>query len=370
MRITRIALEDFRNYRSWSIEPHHRVTILTGPNAAGKTNAIEAVRLLTAGSSFRAPRWEDLVRHGAARSRSELTAEGEGRLVHIGLTVEEDGKHDFTVNGKRARSGRGVAGIVPSVVFTPDDLGLVKGSADGRRREIDELGEQLSETYGSLKREYERVVRQRNRLLKDEDVDRAQADLWGERLVGLGARLRVHRARLVGRLGAAAIPMHGRVCVGEALTVSYVKGPAADRTPVPPDATAVEEEKALQEEMERRGSEEIARRVTLVGPHRDDVEFEVDGRPARTFASQGQQRTIVLSWKLAELAVVEEVTGGDAVLLLDDVMSELDATRRRALTAEVGERVQTFISTTNTGYFDDDLLADALVIPIDPGTGT
>ena len=370
MRITRIALEDFRNYRSWSIQPHPRVTIFTGPNAAGKTNAIEAVRLLTAGTSFRNPRWEDLVRHGSNRALAELTAAGGGRLMRIGLAIESDGRHGFSVNGKRARSGRGVAGLVPSVVFTPDDLGLVKGPAEGRRREIDDLGEQLSATYGALRREYDRVVRQRNRLLKAEEVDQAQVDLWGERLVGLGARLRVHRARLVGRLGVAAIPVHGRVCAGETLSVRYLKGPATDREPVSDDATRLQEEDALREEMGRRAPEEAARRATLVGPHRDDIEFEVDGKPARSFASQGQQRTIVLSWKLAELAVVEEVTGGDAVLLLDDVMSELDATRRRALTAEVGERVQTFISTTNTGYFDDDLLADALVVPVGGATVT
>jgi DNA replication and repair protein RecF len=240
----------------------------------------------------------------------------------------------------------------------------VKGAADGRRREIDDLGEQLSATYGSLKREYDRVVRQRNRLLKADEVDRSQVDLWGERLVTLGSQLRVHRARLVGRLGKAAVPMHGRVCAGETLTVRYLKGPLARRVPVGPDTDRATQEDSLREEMEHRRGEEVARRVTLVGPHRDDIEFEIDGKPARSFASQGQQRTIVLSWKLAELAVVEEVTGGDAVLLLDDVMSELDATRRRALTAEVGERVQTFISTTNTGYFDDDLLRDALVVPV------
>jgi DNA replication and repair protein RecF len=367
MRITRIALEDFRNYRSWTIQPHPRVTVLTGQNAAGKTNVIEAIRLLTAGTSFRNPRWEDLVRHGAQRALSEITAEGDGRLVRIGLTVQEDGRHEFSVNGKKAGSRRGVAGLIPSVVFTPDDLELVKGPAEGRRREIDDLGEQLSPTYGSLRREYDRVVRQRNRLLKNEEIDRAQVSLWSERLVDLGARLRVHRARLVNRLGRAAVPVHGRVCADERLTVSYQKGRTQHRIPVPEHVTRAEEEQALRDELERRASEELARRVTLVGPHRDDIEFEVDDKPARSFASQGQQRTIVLSWKLAELAVVEEVTGGDAVLLLDDVMSELDATRRRALTAEVGERVQTFISTTNTGYFDDDLLADALVVPI--GTG-
>jgi DNA replication and repair protein RecF len=107
--------------------------------------------------------------------------------------------------------------------------------------------------------------------------------------------------------------------------------------------------------------------MTLAGPHRDDVEFVVNGRRARSFASQGQARTIVLAWKMAELAVTEELTGGSAVLLLDDVMSELDATRRRALTAEVGERVQTFITTTTTAYFDPDLLRQASVVAIGGG---
>jgi DNA replication and repair protein RecF len=364
MRITRIALQDFRNYHTWCIEPHPRVTILTGPNATGKTNIIEAIRLLTTGRSFRNPRWEELVRHDAGAGRAELTAEGDGRHVGISLTIDSHGRHHFSLNGKRA-SGRRVAGVVPSIVFTPDDLGLVKGSADGRRREIDDLGEQLSATYGSLRREYDRVLKQRNRLLKQEQVDRQQVELWGERLVALGARVRVHRTRLTCRVGVAAASMQERVCSGEMLTVNYLRGSASSREAVVVDASLEEEMEALSGELAARQDEEIRRRTSLAGPHRDDIEFQIDGKDARAFASQGQQRTIVLSWKLAELAVVEDVTGGNAVLLLDDVMSELDADRRRALTAQVGESVQTFISTTNTSYFDDDLLTGALVVPIE-----
>ena len=370
MHITRIALQDFRNYSSWTIEPDRRLTILTGPNATGKTNAIEAVRLLTAGSSFRGARWEDLVRHGCGFAQAEMRAEGDQRLIEIGVSIEDGGRHAFTVNGKPARSGRGVTGIVPSVVFTPDDLSMVKGPAEGRRREVDELGEQLSAAYGTLRREYDRVVRQRNRLLKEDHIAAAEMESWDEQVVTLGSRLRVHRARLIGRLAEASVPVHGRICPGEGLEIRYVAGPTEARRTVGPDATKEDEADVLRGELESRRSDERARATTLAGPHRDDVEFSVQGKPARSFASQGQQRTIVLSWKLAELAVVEEVTGGEAILLLDDVMSELDSERRRSLTAEVGERVQTIVTTTNTGYFDAAVLAEALVVPIERTTGS
>jgi DNA replication and repair protein RecF len=133
---------------------------------------------------------------------------------------------------------------------------------------------------------------------------------------------------------------------------------------VAPGRDASAEASDLVDELRDRRAEEAKRGVTLVGPHRDDIEFAIDGRPARAFASQGQQRTVVLAWKTAELHVVQDVARTNAVLLLDDVMSELDAERRLALTAEVGTSVQTIITTTNTGYFDPGLLDKALVVRI------
>jgi DNA replication and repair protein RecF len=364
VRITKLELHDFRSYESWTLEPDPGLTILVGPNAAGKTNAVEAVRLLTTGASFRKPRWEQLVRWGARQARATLTGGGDGRATEIGLAVQEDGTRSFVVNGKQVKSPSAVAGIVPSVVFTPDDLALVKGSADRRRAEVDELGEQLSATYGRLRREYDRVVRQRNKLLKSETPDPRQLEVWDLGLVDLGSRLRVHRARLVEKIAAHASAFHGRVCGGDTLTVRYVKGRQDTRTAVAADEDASSEASDILKELGERRTEEEARGVTLVGPHRDDIEFAIDGRSARAFASQGQQRTVVLAWKTAELHVVQDVARTSAVLLLDDVMSELDAERRRALTAEVGSSAQTIITTTNTGYFDPGLLERALVVRI------
>ncbi len=371
MRITAVELTDFRSYHSWRLEPDPGLTVLVGPNAAGKTNAVEAIRLLTTGTSFRRPRWEELVRWGEARTRAAMTAEAPGRKTDVSLDVNEDGSRSFTVNGKHVASGADVAGLVPSVVFTPDDLGMVKGPADRRRGEIDELGQQLSATYGRLRREYDRVVRQRNQLLKEDERDASLLAAWDERLVDLGSRLRQHRARLVGRVAVFAGDFHRRVCAGEELDVRYVKGPQRARVPVDSAVGPDEERRAIRDELEERRAEEEARRVTIVGPHRDDIEFLIGGRDARAFASQGQQRSVVLAWKMAELHVVQEVTGTEAVLLLDDVMSELDADRRRALTTEVGSSVQTILTTTNTGYFDQDLLGRALVVTIrdDAGAG-
>jgi DNA replication and repair protein RecF len=364
VRIKTLELTDFRSYESWKLDPDPGLTILVGPNAAGKTNAVEAIRLLTTGASFRRPKWEQLVRWGAAHARASLTAAGEGRLANIALDIDEDGTRAFSMNGKTARGPAAVSGIVPSVVFTPDDLGLVKGPADRRRAEIDELGEQLSSTYGRLRREYDRVVRQRNKLLKNETVDLVQLEAWDLGLVDLGSRLRTHRARLVEMVAGHAAAFHERVCGGQALTVAYVKGRQDSRTAVAPGRDASAEASDLVDELRDRRAEEAKRGVTLVGPHRDDIEFAIDGRPARAFASQGQQRTVVLAWKTAELHVVQDVARTNAVLLLDDVMSELDAERRLALTAEVGTSVQTIITTTNTGYFDPGLLDKALVVRI------
>jgi DNA replication and repair protein RecF len=222
------------------------------------------------------------------------------------------------------------------------------------------LGEQLSSTYGSLRRDYGRVVKHRNALLKDW-TGGAQLAAWDEQLIILGARLVSHRLRLLERVMAHAARGYGAMAAGEQLDFTY-----ADRCGLATcDLTRPEQvETAIREEMDRRRIEEQRRVTTLVGPHRDDVVFTVDGREARSFASQGQQRTIALAWKLAEVQVVREVLRTDPVLLLDDVMSELDAERRAALSELVSSEIQTIVTTTNTGYFTPEMLEGSLVVGI------
>lgn len=357
LRVVSLRLAGFRSYTETVFELGSDLTVLVGPNAAGKTNAVEAMQLVTAAASFRGPRWEELVRWGENRARVEMRAEGDRDLLETSLDVSSAGGHSFSVNGKTAKRRADIAGRLPSVVFTPEDLQLVKGPALRRRAAVDDLGEQLSATYGALRRDYVRVVRQRNRLLQDARAGDAELTPWDEQLATLGGRLLAARVRLLRRLADRAVPAYADLAGGERLEISY-----DDRTGSAEDPTEESATEALREGIGRRSAEERARRVTLVGPHRDDVRFEVEGRDSRAFASQGQQRTIALALKLAEVDVVEEVAGRTPVLLLDDVMSELDEERRRALTDLVQRDVQTIVTTTNLGYFDPALLGRATVI--------
>lgn len=363
MHITRLELRDFRNCKHRVLEPSQSLTVLVGPNAAGKTNLIEAISLVATGTSFRKPKADDVVRWGADAASVSMDAEGDGSRVEVQVTTTAEGSRSWRVNGVHKRRATDATRFVPVVWFTPDDLLLVKGPADQRRSGLDGLGEQLSATYGALRRDYTRVVRHKNVLLRDGAPPDDVAP-WDEQVAVLGARLHVHRRRLARRIADAASPVYAHLADGEALALTM-----ADRCGIGCDDVSMEIEQAdaeavLRAELERRRSDERARKVALVGPHRDDIVFTIDGREARTSASQGQQRTIALAWKLGEVAVVRDVLRTPPVLLLDDVMSELDESRRAALTDLVQRDVQTFITTTNTGYFDPDLLRAALIVKV------
>lgn len=363
MIATALTLEGFRNYERYEVMPHPALTVFVGPNAVGKTNLVEALQLVTAAASFRRPRWEDLVKWGDEKAVVTLEAhEGERRL-DVSLEVAADGAHSYRVNGQQKHRAGDVAGRFPSVVFTPDDLVLVKGSAERRRAAVDDLGAQLSPAYASLRRDFGRALRQRNALLKD-DPRSGGLSAWDEQIASLGARLVTHRLRLLSRVMREAGRHYAGLAQGEELAWVYEDrcglspGAAAD----PPEQEVVEE--CIRAELRRRAVEERSRAVTLVGPHRDDIVFTIGGRDTRSFASQGQQRTAALAWKLAEVDVVEEVARSRPMLLLDDVMSELDAGRRAALSETVIGRTQTFVTTTNLGYFDAAMLADATIVEL------
>jgi DNA replication and repair protein RecF len=358
--VKRLTLKDFRNYRSFVLEPDDKLTVLTGPNAAGKTNVIEAVELVTAADSFRHPQWGDLVRWGSEEAAVILDAQGEGRELGVSLRVNAAGRRTYEVNGKARRRLTEVAGMIPCVVFTPDDLRLVKDSADRRRAAIDGLGDQLSPAFMSSRLHYERVVRQRNAELKKVEPDPAVMDALTSRLVSEGALFSDRRRRLFDRIAEKMSGVYGTLAPGEHLVARYV--PSWERW-LGLEA-AGDTGQLIRSGLEMKRTEERARGITLLGPHRDDVEFQVNGHNARSYASQGQARTIALSWKLAEVAVVEDVAGQAPVLLLDDVMSELDEARRHALALFVGGAAQTFVTTTNLSYFEEDLIARAKVVSV------
>ena len=356
--VTRIEIKGFRNYERLEILPDPHLTVLVGPNAVGKTNVVEAIQLLTATESFRRPQWPELVKWGGQEARASLHAEGDGRVVDIELDVMSTGRRVYRVNGKTKRHVSDVAGAIPCVVFTPDDLRMVKGPAENRRAAIDGVGGQLSPAYARARLDYERIVRHRNALLKDPEPRLDELDAWTERLIAEGAAFSGHRKRLFERIAARASELYATLSGGETLEVEYVASWMRGQD------EAGEPEEAMRRALSSRRAEETARRSTLVGPHRDDIVFRIEGREARSYASQGQQRSIALAWKLAEVSVVTDIAGQPPVLLLDDVMSELDESRRHALAAFVGKAAQTFVTTTNLGYFEAGLIERAKVVKL------
>lgn len=337
--------------------------MLTGPNASGKTSTIEAIHSVCTGTSFRKRTWADVVRFGAHEAIVTIRAEGESPSLSARMTVRRDGRKSWTVGSERGRS-IGTSRSIPSVVFTPDDLMIVKGPAEQRRNTIDAFGEQLSPVYRSLRKDYSRVVRQRNALLKD-NASRVALEPWDGQLAILGAKLHIHRRGLLSKLAVELTRTYRDLsCRDEVLSVSMTDecgiGPVSLDETIDQDVVA----DSIRDRISARWNEERERGVSLVGPHRDDIVFRIDGVEARSFASQGQLRTIALAWKLAEVEVVTNVLSRKPVLLLDDVMSELDEQRRAALVRVIQDDIQTFVTSTDTSCFSHWSIDPALVVPI------
>ncbi|MCL2503241.1 MAG: AAA family ATPase, partial [Coriobacteriia bacterium] len=200
LSVTRVTIDGFRSYKTAIIEPDPHLTVFVGPNAVGKTNLIEALQILTATESFRKPQWSEVVNWEKQDACLCLIAEGDGRSLEIALTITRAGKRVYQINGKPKKRLAEVIGVFPSVTFTPDDLRLIKDSADKRRGALDSLGAQLSPAYLDAKNEFERVLKQRNAALRAEVIDQEELSVWSERLVSSGARLFSARARLFERL--------------------------------------------------------------------------------------------------------------------------------------------------------------------------
>lgn len=354
--VTELALADFRSFERLSVRLSPGVSVFCGPNAAGKTNTVEALQLLTSGQSFRRPTPGQLVRDGAESARIDARLEGDGRVLDARLDVVA-GRRQFSRNGKRCVAAD-MPGELLSVLFTPDDLALVKRGASVRRDELDDFGCQANRGYANVLTAYLRSVEQRNRLLKDEFPDEALIEAW-DASVSLGGATLLHaRLRLFARLAARVSEVYGRVSGGERLTCDYVctLGEGVE------NLTRDELRDLFYDRLRAGRAEDLRRRQTCVGPHRDDVAFSIEGRGARSFGSQGQQRTVALAVKMAEVALAEDLLGSRPLLLLDDVMSELDEARRDAVMSYVRAGIQTVVTTTNLGYFSSELLDAAEVI--------
>ena len=359
LKVSDLVLTDFRNFREREFRPSEGMTVFLGRNARGKTNTIEALQLLTAGESFRNATPRQLLREGCEEGKVSARFEGDGRVIDVSLELTGN-RRRFAINGKHAHSHE-IPHTLMSVLFTPDDLHLVKGGAAARRAELDDFARQANQGFARVHKAYTRGIEQRNHLLKEGEFTSDMLDVWDESIARSGAALLHARLRLLDRLRPHIEEIYATVANGERLSCTYESTLGDGVEELTKDELR---ERIVKKLLETR-DEGIRRQQTLVGPHRDDVVLCIEGRDARAFASQGQQRTAVLAVKMAEVMVADDIVGQPPLLLLDDVMSELDEKRRESVATFADRGVQTVITTTNLGYFSHDMVSKAEVISFD-----
>jgi DNA replication and repair protein RecF len=354
-----IRLLDFRGYASLDATFGPGPHLVWGPNAAGKTSLLEAMVLLAWGHSHRTAADGELIRWATDLARVEGVVGSdviEVAVVRAGAGGTA-GRKRIRVNGLGRRAG-GLAGLLRVVVFAPEEMLLIAGSPSLRRAALDQLAASRSPVYADALTTYGRTLQQRNSLLRairEEGASRAELRFWDSSFLDAGGTIVAERRRLLGVLADPLAGAHAEIAPDEAsaarLALRYVTNAPPFPGETPRDALA----RRLAETAEK----EVWNGSTLVGPHRDDLAFELGGRDLAGFASRGQQRTAILAFKLAELDVLTELDGRPPLLLLDDVFSELDPDRRSHLVRRIAELPQAFVTTTTLDDLDPALRAIA-----------
>jgi DNA replication and repair protein RecF len=326
VHLQRLWLTDFRSYGSAELNFAPGLTALLGANGQGKTNIMEAVGYLATLSSFRGAPTDALIRRGATTAVVRAEGEREGRSLLIEAELTESGRGRVQVNKQRLARTRDLLGALRVSVFSPDDLELVKGGPAGRRAYLDESLVARRPAFDVLRSDLDRILRQRNALLKQSGgrlSAEAEATLmvWDTKLVEAGEALADARSALIDDLSPVLAQAYDDVAGRPAHVVAHYEAPWR--------------RSGLAAALDAARRDELRRGTSLVGPHRDELVLTIDGLPARTHASQGEQRSLALALRLAAHRVVTESTGTPPILLLDDVFSELDPDRSWALLAHL-----------------------------------
>ncbi len=344
-------------------------TILLGDNAQGKSNLLEAVELLATLKSHRTSRDRDLVQEGATTGHIKAQLQRDLGVADLNLVLRNGGRRAVLLNGETLKRQQDFLGHLNAVQFSSLDLDLVRGGPGERRIWIDTLLTQLEPVYAYILQQYTQVLKQRNALIKqqtaeatDQPLDPEQMALWDAQLATAGTRVSRRRSRVLQRLAPLAQSWHQSISGDtETLTISY-----QPNVPLAADNPGLIQQ-AFLDKIHSRAVAEYHQRTSLVGPHRDDIAFVINQTPARQYGSQGQQRTLVLALKLAELELIESVIGEPPLLLLDDVLAELDLRRQNQLLETIQDRFQTLITTTHLGAFDAQWLKASQILTVRHG---
>ncbi|MCR4588008.1 MAG: DNA replication/repair protein RecF [Lachnospiraceae bacterium] len=356
MEILSLELSNFRNYENVRLEFDKGTNILYGDNAQGKTNILEAIYLASTTKSHKGSKDQDVIRFGQDEAHIRLELEKEELARRIDMHLKKGRAKGIAIDAHKIKKASELLGLLNVVFFSPEDLNIIKNGPSERRRFIDMELCQLDSFYLYNLNHYNKIVEQRNKLLKDiyEHPDLKETlSIWDSQIVSYGNKVIERRAAFVQQLNDIIRDIHKKLSgEKEEILITYE-----------PNVTAEQFEGKMRSNLER----DIYLKQTTSGPHRDDISFIVNGIDIRKFGSQGQQRTAALSLKLSEIELVKKITKDTPVLLLDDVLSELDSNRQNALLESIGD-IQTLITCTGLDDFVNKQFSINKVIRVVQGT--
>lgn len=345
MQISKLSLRNFRNHENLDLSFSPGATTIVGRNGRGKTNIVEAIHYLATLGSHRVSQDAPLIRNGFNTASVLAHVEKHKRQAQVELIINYPGTNKVSLNGNLLTRPRDILGLVTTVIFSPEDLDLVKGEPSARRKFIDELSTLLAPKFSNTRSDYERTLKQRNTLLKSlgrrspTAQARATLDAWDEQLISTGTEIIFTRIENIKKI-QPHVTEFGTTISGdtEPLHLNYLNNWLAPETD---DISEIE--KLFRTELENRNKDEIDRGLTLVGPHRDDLNIQLSDMPAKGYASHGQSWSIAIALRLAAFKTLRE-HDDDPILILDDVFAELDERRRNRLISIISDVEQTLIT--------------------------
>lgn len=366
MYIEHLFLENYRNYKQLDITFQNKVNVFLGENAQGKTNVMESIYVLAMAKSHRTSNDKDLIRWDEEYAKIEGRVNKRNGSIPMQLIIAKKGKKAKCNHIEQKKLSQYV-GNMNVVMFAPEDLHLVKGSPQLRRRFIDmEIG-QISPLYLHDSATYQKILQQRNAYLKllqsKSTTDETMLDILTEQFIDVAVKIIAKRFEFLALIESWAKPIHEGISRGQE-TLKIIYKPSLD---VSEDQQLSKMVEVFEQKYRQSKKREIDRGVTLFGPHRDDLLFLVNDRDVQIFGSQGQQRTTALSVKLAEIELIRSEVGEYPILLLDDVLSELDDYRQSHLLNTIQNKVQTFVTTTNIEGIDHQTLNEASIFQVKSG---
>lgn len=364
MKLVNLKLTDYRNCQNIELDLNYDKILIIGKNAQGKTNILESIYFLSTLKSPRTSNNIELINFPSSKMEINSDLIKADTEVSLGYTYTKEKTRELKINGVKSRP-KDFKTVLKTVLFSTTDLLLLRGNPSDRRDWLDRAISQVYPAYDDRLSKYDKIRIQKNNFLKDlakgNSFDEKLLEVYNEQLVITGSNIIFLRIKFLKEIEKIAKEKHRIISETEDLKISYDCSFLRDETELEEIASR------FKEALDDRRVEEMRRCQACVGPHRDDIQFYINDNEATKFASQGQQRTIVLALKLSELDIITEKTGDEPILLLDDVLAELDDIRQNYLLKSINERTQTIITSVDTVLFEDEFLKDVKIYKIESG---